>query len=462
MGLQSYEYGLRPQDGFEVIKEFQITTEHLEILNRLFTPLIGPQSIGLYHFMNQFTDDNNHYPLTHYVFMNELKINLLDFRKQMDYLEAIGLVKTFVNHEEKQTHFVYQLIQPPTAYQFFNDPMLSVFLYSEVDKNRYQMLKAHFERDKKDLSSYQQTTRKFTEVFSVPKKMMDQDLSKLKQIKHYDGVDLSNETFDFDLLKQMLNHHFISNEIIDKDAKELIIQLATLYGLTPDGMKKVILNSITSAQQLSFEEMRKQARSYYLIEHENHLPKLQLKEQQSEVSSNSEEISPQNDTEAWLKLLDETSPIDMLASWSGSEPTQSQKSMIEELMNREKMNFGVINILLQFVMLKEDMKLPKSYIFEIASNWNKKDIKTAKQAYDYALQVNQPKNYEQNYKGSRNYSRQNKQLISKEKTPKWLENRDNQSANTSEKQSKQNDNKLEKDRQAFLEKLNKKWEEGDE
>lgn len=45
MGLQSYEYGLRPQDGFEVIKEFQITTEHLEILNRLFTPLIGPQSI---------------------------------------------------------------------------------------------------------------------------------------------------------------------------------------------------------------------------------------------------------------------------------------------------------------------------------------------------------------------------------------------------------------------------------
>ena len=152
----------------------------------------------------------------------------------------------------------------------------------------------------------------------------------------------------------------------------------------------------------------------------------------------------------------------MLASWSGSEPTQSQKSMIEELMNREKMNFGVINILLQFVMLKEDMKLPKSYIFEIASNWNKKDIKTAKQAYDYALQVNQPKSHEQNYKGSRSYSRQNKQLISKEKTPKWLENRDHQSINTSEKQSKQNDDKLEKDRQAFLEKLNKKWEDGDE
>ena len=63
MGLQSYEYGLRPQDSFEVIKEFQLTTEHLEILNS--TPLIGPQSIGLYHFINQFVDDHHHYPLTH-------------------------------------------------------------------------------------------------------------------------------------------------------------------------------------------------------------------------------------------------------------------------------------------------------------------------------------------------------------------------------------------------------------
>lgn len=77
----------------------------------------------------------------------------------------------------------------------------------------------------------------------------------------------------------------------------------------------------------------------------------------------------------------------MLASWSDSEPTQSQKSMIEELINREKMNFGVINILLQFVMLKEDMKLLKSYIFEIASNWKKIGISNAKQAYEYALQV---------------------------------------------------------------------------
>ncbi len=38
------------------------------------------------------------------------------------------------------------------------------------------------------------------------------------------------------------------------------------------------------------------------------------------------------------------------------------------------------------------MKLPKAYILEIASNWKKKGIKTAKEAYNYAKKVNQPKN----------------------------------------------------------------------
>jgi len=198
-----------------------------------------------------------------------------------------------------------------------------------------------------------------------------------------------------------------------------------------------------------------------LIEHENHLPKLQLKGESFDKSTQ-EKDTPLDNTDEWLQLLDETSPIDMLASWSGSEPTQSQKNMIEELIDREKMSFGVINILLQFVMLKEDMKLPKSYIFEIASNWKKKDIKTAKQAYNYALQVNQPKSYDQNFKGNRNYSRQNKQLISKEKTPKWLENREAQSNTSVTKDSTTKDEKLEKDRKAFLERLNKKWEEGNE
>ena len=118
MGLQANDYGLRPHDNFNVIRNFEINHRHLQILNRLFTPLIGPEAIGLYHYLNQFVEQSDDTIATHYIIMSELKINLLEFRKQMDLLEGIGLMKSFVKHDEQLSSFVYQLVQPPSAKQF--------------------------------------------------------------------------------------------------------------------------------------------------------------------------------------------------------------------------------------------------------------------------------------------------------------------------------------------------------
>ncbi|MDN6699076.1 MAG: helicase DnaB, partial [Staphylococcus equorum] len=80
MGLQSYDYGLRPHDNFTVVRNFYLNSKHLEILNRLFTPMIGANAIGLYHYLNQFVEYEANSVLTHYIIMSELKINLLEFR----------------------------------------------------------------------------------------------------------------------------------------------------------------------------------------------------------------------------------------------------------------------------------------------------------------------------------------------------------------------------------------------
>ena len=456
MSFKSYEYGLSPHDGFKVYRHFFFNHQQLEILNRLYIPLIGFKAIGVYHFMNQFIDEVEDTTLTHYTIMNELKINLLEFREYMDLLEGIGLIKTFVKHDSNQSLFIYELIQPPTAYQFFNDPMLSIYLYNEVDNRRYKDLKAYFEKNEPDLNAFQQVTRKFTDVFKVPHKNISIDASTIQKENHSATIDLDNESFDFDMLRDMLQHHFISGEIITKEAKQLILQLATLYGLTPTSMKRIILNSITQNQTLSFEEMRKQARSHYLIEHQQQLPKLQTKANPSNYLEQSQRPNETTDdikeSDSWFKLLEDTSPIDMLASWSESEPTLQQKRMVEELIEREKLSFGVINILLQFVMLKNEMKLPKSYIFEIASNWKKLGIKTAQQAYDYALKTNQQINDSITKKTKRQYKQRD--VASIEKTPKWLKDKNQQ-----DEKPNNNDAQFEKDREAFRAQLEQDWED---
>ena len=63
------------------------------------------------------------------------------------------------------------------------------------------------------------------------------------------------------------------------------------------------------------------------------------------------------------------------------------------------------------------MKLPKTYILEIASNWKKLGIKT-KEAYNYALKANESKS---EYKGndqrqSRKRYSKSREIVSRENT----------------------------------------------
>ena len=78
-------------------------------------------------------------------------------------------------------------------------------------------------------------------------------------------------------------------------------------------------------------------RSYYLSEHNQQLPELEPKaSNHNEVNSNNQSVSSSQPTSIdWFQLLEETSPVDMLASWSESEPTFQQKKMIEELVEKK-------------------------------------------------------------------------------------------------------------------------------
>ncbi|MDK4147275.1 helicase DnaB, partial [Staphylococcus pseudintermedius] len=114
-----YQNQLSPHDGFIVMRPFQYHAVHYDILNRLFTPLIGAEAIGVYQFLNQFESATFDQGFTHYTIMSELKLSLGRFREFLDLLEGIGLLKTFVRQSENTTQFVYELIPPPTAERFF-------------------------------------------------------------------------------------------------------------------------------------------------------------------------------------------------------------------------------------------------------------------------------------------------------------------------------------------------------
>lgn len=474
MKLSQNDFGLRPQDPFKVLQAQKLSASQLEVLSRLFTPLIGTTAIGVYHYLSQFTETKQQNDYTHYVIMSELKLNLGQFREEMNRLEAIGLIKTYAKHDENQSQFVYHLVDPPSPKTFFNDPMLSVYLYKEVEGKRFHELRRYFETTPIDLSNYHEVTKNFTDVFKVPNQAIDKiDMShQIIESQKYEGMNLDRVRFDFELLYQLLSNHFVSAEIIEENTKHLITQLAVLYGITPEGMKNLILKSLTSAQKISFEELRKQARAYYAIEHENQLPALETQAEHVRPEASEEtqiEITsiPQTDEEfkQWFKLMDSLSPIDMLTGWAKAEPTPKQKYLIEDLIVREQLPFGVINMLLQYAMLKNDMKLTKSYILEIASNWKKLEISSAEEAYHHVMklkkaeQERQNKGYQQPSSQKRFNNRRN--TISKEITPEWLLNREHEKRRKKgeKRSSASTDQSLAQDSAAFLQHLKETWKE---
>ncbi|MCJ0914151.1 MULTISPECIES: DnaD domain protein [Mammaliicoccus] len=460
--MAEYFSGIKPSDGFYVKSNYNYTHVHQDILVSLYTPLIGTDAIGVYLYLSQFNYHHETEAYNHYTIMNDLRINLSSFRDALDLLEGIGLLKTYFKTNQEAQSFIYQLEQPATAEQFFNDPLLSVFLYQQIGKSRYIRLKNRYKDDSVTTEGFHEVTKSFTDVFKVPKltNVEQQDDINIRPEYKSKGLDLSDVQFDFEMLELLLSNHLISKEILNKQTKEVIIQIATLYGITPVEMKSIILKSITENQTISLQDLRKHARTIYQIEHEGELPTLDLKNEKPKTNAHAEN-SEVNSLLSWFELLDTTSPIDVLSSFTQSEPTISQKRTVEDIITREKLPYGVINILLEYVMFKNNMQLPKAYIEEIASNWKKLKLSSAEEAYHYVKNLDKQK--AEKKKERKSNANNPYKLKSIEKTPEWLLK---QKSSESTKEEKQNDHEsdaaFEKRKQALQKEMEAFWKEGDQ
>jgi len=405
-----YFSGLRPADRFVVTTNYVETSLTDEILKRLYIPLIGLESIAVYQYLSQFLENGQvSDEVTHYIVINELKMNLSHFEQLRFRLEGIGLMKSFMKVSDEAQHFVYKLISPVMPDQFFNDPMLSVYLFQTVGKERFNQLKRHFCTEHFDVSSYQEISKNYIDIYGTPKTpptAIYEGNDHLIKTRESGGIPVHQQTFDFEMLEMLLAQNMITKEQLTKDVRELIAQLSLLYDIAPTDMRRIILKSLTSNQTISHEDLRRNARDFYQFEHAGNLPALTI--------SAEAEGAPKSEKN-WFKMLDTTSPIEMLASFSQSEPTVKQKRMIESILEREKLPFGVMNILLQYVLLTSEMKLPQSYIEEIASNWKKLKLSSSEEAYNHAMKV------EENKKTRKTVQREK---TSYEKTPEWLNNQE--------------------------------------
>ncbi|WP_040037612.1 replication initiation and membrane attachment family protein [Bacillus thermotolerans] len=419
---------IQPVDKYTVSLRGMLHESDRRILTFLYQPLLGATCFSLYMTLWAEVEENrlNSQVANHYYLMNFLGKNLQEIYDARLKLEALGLLKTFVKEIGDVREFVYELQPPLAPDQFFNDGMLNIFLYRKIGRTHFLRLKDFFADHDIFTSEHREVTKDFQEVFSSGPPPFDREAvedSRPGEGKQYiskvdnQGVPLSSSEFDFSVLESALQGVMVPKTSLTPSVRETIVKLAHLYGISPLEMKNLLLTAVDEKDEINIEVLRKSARDWYQLEKSEELPDLihlvqpaALRTVQSEPASQEEKL---------VHYLETTSPLQLLIDISGSKPSKADLQVVEGVLFQNKLPAGVVNVLLQYVMLKTDMKLTKSYVEKIASHWSRKKIKTVQEAMELA------KKEHRQYSEWANNKRSPKQKVTRtEKLPDWFHEED--------------------------------------
>ena len=396
---------LFPADIYQVVDKSLLSESDKLVLNMLYMPIVGSTCITLYLLLQSEAKNTIvSKELTHHHLMTCLGTTLDNIKEARLKLEGIGLLKTYY-HKDEINSYVYELYSPVSANEFFSHPIFNVVLYNNVGKTEYNRLFEYFKVPHLTLKDYEEITAPFDQVFKSRNytlmELSEGDIvSKNKLLLKYE-LD-----YDFDLLISLLPKEMFNEKCLNKQNRELIINLAFLYEIDPINMADIIRASLTEKGNIDKDELRKNTRKFYQFNNDNRLPSLLFKSQPEYLKSAEGDNTKKGRI---IRVFESMSPYEFLkAKYKGVKPTSRDMTILESLLQDLKLNPAVINVLIDYVLSTNNNKLSKAYIETIAGQWKRSGIETAEEAMNLA-------------KKEHNRSKNKKDTTSKKKVlPSWF------------------------------------------
>lgn len=426
---------LLPVDRFSVRTSQYITELDQLTLTLLYQPLIGAIANSFYGTLLAQLEKDQYWSReqTHRQLMLLLGTSLEVIFEERKKLEGIGLLKTFKRKDDEGTTYLYELQPPMTPKQFFENDVLSVYLFNRLGKTHYRQLRERFILDAIDKDEYTETTYAFDEVFASlhHSEMVSNLKSETSNALTIDsGQELITKAssssltfdhdFDFDTLEKSVSRSVNPSEVFTTEVRQAISRLAFVYRIEPLEMSSIVLQALLHDDQLNIEELRKKVQEWYKIEHGTEPPALAMRTQPVVHQQMNGKV-PTTDEERTVQFYETTPPLSLLEIRSdGAKVALADVKIIESLMMDHNLNPGVINVLLDLMLWSHDMKLSKALIDKIAGHWSRKKVKTVPEAMTLALQEQNKNKPKQSTASS--YKRQPGKTgaVRRDKLPKWL------------------------------------------
>lgn len=396
-----------PADTFVVVNKTVLTEQDRKIITMLYQPIIGSISTNLFFTFWSYLDKSEIMSdeSTHHQLMTNMKLSLDDILEAREKLEAIGLLKTYLK-KGNINNYIYELFSPLSAYEFFNNPILDVTLLDNIGTSEYNKLVEYFRLPKIEIDDYQDITCSFTDVFEQVKEVLKQDYKEIKTINK-NNINVIN-SINLENIFEMIPDEMLNKKRITKETKTIIEKLSFIYNLNEEDLFEIIFNSINDENIIDLEKLKTNCRKYYSFENKGKQPGILYKKQPENLRK---PITDLSDRSKIINKFETISPYEFLYEKNNyTKPSSTDLKTLEYLLIDQKLNPGVVNVLIDYVLRINNNKFVRSFVTSISSQWVRNKIKTVEEAMKIA---------EKEYKSKKNNSI-TKTIKHIEKKPDWF------------------------------------------
>lgn len=369
---------LLPADKYMVMNKTILTDQDRKYLVSFYEPIIGSLAVSLYLTLWRDLDrytfvsaDYNHHHL-----MTILKTNLDSIKLARQTLESVGLLRTYFMNAEPN-NYVYELYSPMNPKEFFQNPIFNVVLYNNIGAFEYNLLKKEYSVLNINLKGYEEVTAHFDEVFksSAEPPVIEALGRETLPLNMQDQI-------DFDLLVSSLPKGLLNEKVLNKRMRSLINNLSFVYNIDTLKMCEIIRLSLNEKGAIDKDTLRLQTRKYYQYNNHGKLPTLIYRTQPEYLKNPSGDTSKKGRI---IEVFENTTPYDFLcAKYKTGTPTARDLKLLEYLLVDIELKPAVVNVLIDYVLKKNNNKLNNAFVETIAGQWKRLGIETAKDAMEVA------------------------------------------------------------------------------
>ena len=353
---------------FSIIKKHDFSIDYKSLYD-LYTPIIGSDATNLYINLSneydkllqigiKFTDANS--------FLTSLNINDERFLEIRNMLEAMGLIKTYVDQNEPDNYY-FELISPLSFEKFIDNQKYRHLLLNKIDQAGYEKLEYLYSNNVIP-ENLVNISASFEQVFN--------NQNQLKEIYQ----------FNFERLYSALIADSHQTIILSTKVKQIIESFFSSYNLSTNDIQYCVHQSIVKNDNNEFTV-------------DENLLQLNLKKfvNFSKNVNVFEQAKVNRNSQMFLEQIKEEEIEDVFNSYRNFNSEQyysiikktpltpEEIEIIQTLRTTYKIDDSLINLMIDYSLLKTRGILNKKYITKMAQTANNLNLLTLVNMYRYLI-----------------------------------------------------------------------------